>query len=110
MEERRKSARVDLNLPAQWKSPSGVHGEGTIINCSAVGCFVRAQVEQEPGNEPINLAIKLPDGKAVSLWGKVAFYLPTMGFGLHFTPRAGEGQSMLQKWLDYLQANTPLRS
>ena len=108
MDERRKSPRIDLNLPAQWESESGVH-EGTIINCSSGGCFVKAQVE-EPGNEPMKLAIQLPDGKALQLWGKVAFYLPTMGFGLHFTSRSGENQNMLQRWLDYLQAHTPLRS
>ena len=97
MEDRRKSTRIDLNLPVQWQSPSGLH-EGTIINCSAGGCFVQAQVE-EPGNEPVKIAIKLPDGKAIQLWGTVAFYLPTMGFGLRFTSPSGEGQSMLNKWL-----------
>ena len=104
MDERRKSRRVDLNLPAHWESAAGVH-EGRIINCSVGGCFVQAQVE-EPGNEPVKLAIRLPDGKNLQLWGRVAFYLPTMGFGLHFT----SGQSMLKGWLDYLQANTPIRS
>ena len=104
MEERRKSPRVDLNLPAHWESASGVH-EGKIINCSLSGCFVQAQIE-EPGNEPLQLAIQLPDGKDLQLWGRVAYYLPTMGFGMHFT----SGQSTLKKWLDYLQANAPLTS
>ena len=104
MEERRKEPRVDLNLPAQWESATGVH-KGRIINCSGGGCFVQAQVE-EPGNEPLKLAIQLPDGKDLQLWGNVAYYLPTMGFGMHFT----SGQSMLEGWLDYLQAHTPLPS
>lgn len=106
MEERRKSRRIDLNLPAHWESESGVH-EGTVINCSEGGCFVRAEVE-EPGNEPVKLAIQLPDGKDLQLWGKVAFYLPTMGFGLQFISRSSE--SMLKRWGDYLQANAPLPS
>lgn len=104
MDERRKSPRVDLNLPAHWESETGVH-KGRIINCSVDGCFVQAQVE-EPGNEPLKLAIQLPDGKDLQLWGRVAYYLPTMGFGMHFT----SGQSMLKGWLDYLQTNTPLPS
>ena len=104
MEERRKSPRIDLNLPAHWKTDSGVH-EGTIINCSVGGCFVKAQVE-EPGNEPVKLAIQLPDGKDLELLGEVAFYLPTMGFGLHFT----SGQNTLKGWTDYLQAHTSLVS
>jgi PilZ domain-containing protein len=103
MEDRRKSPRVDLNLPAHWESATGIH-EGRIINCSEGGCFVQAEVE-EPGNEPMKLAIELPEGK-VQLWGRVAYYLPTMGFGLHFT----SGQSTLKGWLDYLQANTPIGS
>lgn len=102
MEERRKSPRIDLNLPAHWETASGVH-EGRIINCSVGGCFVQAQVE-EPDNKPVKLAIQLPDGKDLQLWGEVAFYLPTMGFGLHFT----SDQSTLQGWLDYLKAHTPL--
>jgi hypothetical protein len=78
MEERRKSPRVDLNLPAHWESATGIQ-EGRIINCSVGGCFVAGQVE-EPGNEPLKLAIQLPDGKDLQLWGRVAYYLPTMGF------------------------------
>ena len=46
------------------------------------------QVE-EPGNEPLKLAIQLPDGKDLQLWGRVAYYLPTMGFGMHFTSGRG---------------------
>lgn len=101
MEERRKTPRIDLHLPAQWETPSGLH-EGTVINCSVGGCFVQAQVE-EPGNEPVKLAIQLPNGKDIQLWGKVAYYLPTMGFGLQFTIGSGEGQLMLNRWFDYLQ-------
>ncbi len=101
MEERRKSPRIDLHLPAQWETTSGVH-EGTVINCSVGGCFVQAQVE-EPGDEPMKLAIQLPNGRDIQLWGKVAYYLPTMGFGLQFSSRSDE-QLMLNRWLDYLQA------
>ena len=103
MEERRKSRRIDLNLPARWETESGVY-EGTIVNCSAGGCFLQVQSE-EPGNEPVKLAIRLPDGKDIHLWGTVAFYLPTMGFGLRFTS-SGEGQSMLERWLDLFHPAT----
>ncbi|SRR6266542_2839424 len=101
MEERRKSSRKDTLLQAQWETRSGVH-EGTIINCSAGGCFVQAQVE-EPGDEPLRLAIQLPNGKRINLLGEVAYYLPTMGFGLHFTHSSDEDRLMLDTWLDFLQ-------
>ena len=103
MEERRKSERIDLHLLAQWETTSGVH-EGTIVNCSVGGCFVQAQVE-EPGNEPMKLAMQLPNGTRIQLWGEVAYYLPTMGFGLKFGNASDEDQVMLNIWRDYLQAH-----
>ena len=101
MEDRRKSKRLDLNLRARWETASGVH-QGTVINCSVGGCFVKALTE-EPGDEPLKLAIQLPNGTDLELWGSVAYYLPTMGFGLRFTG-GSEGNLMLNKWLDYLQS------
>lgn len=101
MDERRKSERIDTHLPAQWESTSGVH-RGTIINGSAGGCFVLAQVE-EPGDEPLKLAIQLPNGNRLQMWGEVAYHLPTEGFGLHFNHSSDEGQAMLNVWLDYLR-------
>ena len=105
MEERRKSKRLDLNLPAQWKTASGVQ-QGTVVNCSVGGCFIQAQVE-EPGDEPMKLAIHLPNGSDIELWGNVAYYLPTMGFGLRFTTRSDESHLMLNRWLDYLKSINP---
>ncbi|MDQ3667194.1 MAG: PilZ domain-containing protein [Acidobacteriota bacterium] len=102
MEERRKAERIDLHLPAQWETTSGVH-EGTIINCSAGGCFVKAQVE-EPSNEPMKLAIKLPNGRDIHLLGEVAYYLPTMGFGFQCVSSSDEERAMLDIWVAYLRA------
>lgn len=99
MEERRKLSRIDLNLPVQWESTSGIH-EGTVINCSVEGCFVKTQVE-EPGVEPMKIAIQLPN-ENIQLWGRVAYYLPTLGFGLQFVTRSTD-QPTLNKWLDYLR-------
>ena len=102
MEDRRKSKRLDLNLRAQFETASGVQ-QGIVINCSVGGCFVKVQTE-EPGDEPLKLAIKLPNGSDIELWGSVAYYLPTMGFGLRFTGGSSEGNLMLNRWLDYLQS------
>ena len=103
MEDRRRSERAEANLHAQWQTPTGVQ-DGTVINCSTGGCFVQALVE-EPGNEPLRLAILLPNGKSIQLWGEVAYYLPTMGFGLQFTRVANQDQSMYEAWSDYLKTN-----
>ena len=104
MEERRKSGRVHTCLPAQWQTAAGIH-TGTVINGSGGGCFVLAQVE-EPGDEPVRLAIKLPGDKDVHLCGEVSFYLPTRGFGLYFTDPSDEDRTMLDTWLDYLETLT----
>ncbi len=101
MDERRKSERLDTHLDVQWETASGAH-HGIIINGTAGGCFVQAQVE-EPGDEPMKLVIKLPQGASIHMCGEVAYYLPTMGFGLHFTHFSDEDQTMLNTWLDYLQ-------
>src|SRR5438034_7372157 len=99
MEERRKWTRVETDLRACWETGAGVN-EGTVVNCSSGGCFVRTEVE-EPGEEPIKLRIQLPNGKHMNLWGQVVYYLPTMGFGLRFTnPRSEEHTSELQSHSD----------
>jgi hypothetical protein len=101
MEERRTSARINTNLTAQWETASGT-ARGIVTNGSAGGCFVRAQVE-EPGDEPIQLSIRLPNGRQVRLWGQVAYYLPLKGFGLHFNCPSEEDGVMLGLWRNYLR-------
>lgn len=100
MEERRRAERIRTHLPAQWESSSGVQ-QGTIVNGSGGGCFVLAQVE-EPGDEPVRLAIQLPNGSCVRMLGEVAYYLPTEGFGLQFNHSSIEERAMLDMWIDYL--------
>ena len=102
MEDRRKSNRVELHLPARCETTSGVYN-GTVINGSVGGCFVLAQVE-DPDDEPMKLAILLPTRESIELWGEVAYHLPTKGFGLQFINRSDEGQAMLNIWRVYLHA------
>jgi len=103
MEERRKWTRVETDLRACWETGAGVN-EGTVVNCSSGGCFVRTEVE-EPGEEPIKLRIQLPNGKHMNLWGQVVYYLPTMGFGLRFTNPSTANQLMIEIWVGKLQAH-----
>lgn len=100
MKERRQSERISTHLSVQWETAAGI-SQGTVINGSAGGCFVLAQVE-EPSDEPLHLAIQLPNGKQLRLQGEVSYYLPTEGFGLQFHGPSDEDQGMLKLWLDYL--------
>jgi PilZ domain len=101
MEDRRKSKRVQTHLHVQWETHSSVR-QATITNFSVHGCFVQDEVE-EPGNRPVKLTIKLPDGISIELWGTVAFHLPTLGFGLHFRPRSGQDQLTFDEWRHYVE-------
>jgi len=100
MDERRKSERIRTHLPAHWETASGVH-QGIIVNGSAGGCFVLAQVE-EPGDDLMEIAVQLPNGGLVRLWGEVAYYLPTEGFGLQFAESSDERRTVMKMWIDYL--------
>lgn len=103
MEERRKSDRIQAHLHAQWETHSGVL-EGTITNCSVYGCFVEGEVE-EPDNELVKLTVELPNRTCIQLWATVAYYLPTMGFGLHFTNNINGDWLMFDAWRQYIEAH-----
>jgi hypothetical protein len=107
MEERRKSKRVQTHLQVEWKTAASVRA-ATITNCSVHGCFVQDEVD-ELGNEPIRLTVQLPNGPAIELWGTVAFHLPTLGFGLHFSPLAKQDQSF-DTWRAYVEEQRALDS
>ena len=100
MEERRKDERVPMSLPARWETPSGVH-RGLVLNGSAGGCFVET-LGEDPGDEPLRLELQMPDGGRLHLWGEVAYYLPTMGFGLQFVDSPGDGDLRNEAWLAHL--------
>lgn len=102
MEERRKSGRVRLNLPACLETESGPRS-GVVLNGSTDGCFVHARVE-EPGDDPVQVGVRLPHGEWIYLWGEVVYYLPTEGLGLQFTSPTAEAALMLNEWLRYLSS------
>lgn len=100
MEERREHRRLQMELPARWGAAQGVH-DAVILNGSVRGCFVKTQAE-EPDDGPLQIRIRLPHGEWIWLWGEVAYYLPTEGFGFQFASPPDGGDPMLEKWLAYL--------
>ena len=100
MEDRRKDERIPMSLPVRWETPSGVH-RGVVLNGSTGGCFVGTRGE-DPGDEPLRLELQMPDGGRLHLWGEVAYYLPTMGFGLQFVDSPGDGDLGNEAWLAHL--------
>ena len=100
MEERRKTERFQMLLPARWETSFGVHS-GVVLNGSVDGCFVQTHTE-DPGDDPLRLEIRLPDGKCLNLWGEVTYYLPTEGFGFHFIGSPDDGGHRDEMWLEHL--------
>lgn len=100
MEERREARRVRTHLPARCELASGIH-IAVVLNGSPHGCFVQTQAA-EPDDAPLRIEIRLPLGEWISLWGEVAYYLPTEGFGLQFIETPGGGDPMLERWIEHL--------
>jgi hypothetical protein len=82
-EERRSNKRKRLLLEAKWESMSSTH-EARVDDLSLGGCFVDT-VGRVQLNEAVDLEIRLPSGKWLSLRGQVASYQPGVGFGMSFT-------------------------
>lgn len=100
MEERRKTERFQMLLPARWETSFGVHS-GVILNGSVNGCFVQTHTE-DPGDDALRLEIRLPDGEWVNLWGEVTYHLPTEGFGFQFIGSPDDGSFRNEMWLEHL--------
>lgn len=100
MEERREFRRMQMELTARWEGEAGDRS-AVILNGSQRGCFVHTQIE-EPEDGPLELGIRLPHGEWISLWGEVAYYLPTEGFGFQFSCSTDLGDPMFEKWIEYL--------
>ena len=81
--EKRRHKRIPVKLEVYWERASGmqlVH----LSDMSLSGCFIRTN--KEPAVQSIvNLEIRLPSGKWLSLSGKVVRCIPGMGFGVEFT-------------------------
>ena len=100
MDERRKSKRADVQLPARWESLAGVH-EGTVSNISTGGCFVQSS-DKVAVWDPIKVEIQLPTERWIYLWGVVVHRVPDSGFAIRFTVFDDKEQTMLTLLIDYV--------
>jgi hypothetical protein len=80
-EERRKSARVRLNLTARYDGLSGTY-EARLEDISLGGCFVNTPGQVNVG-EMITVDIKM-SSEWLHLRGEVTVYHPGIGFGVAF--------------------------
>jgi hypothetical protein len=93
--ERRRSERKQVLLEARWESMSRSH-EARIDDVSAGGCFVNTFGHVEI-NEGVNLQILRPSGDWLRIQGRVASYLPGVGFGMAFGSLNEEQTTVLRE-------------
>ena len=82
-EEKRASKRIPVKLEVCWEKPSGTQLV-VISDLSRGGCFIKTLAQPAIGSA-INLDLRLPTGKWLSLDGTVVRCKPGDGFGVHFT-------------------------
>jgi predicted Zn-ribbon and HTH transcriptional regulator len=80
--ERREFERIPATRPVFfWNAEC--HGEGTLVNLSAAGCWVDGAIPVQDG-APMELLIHTPTGESIDTAGLVARLTPGKGFALQF--------------------------
>ena len=98
--ERRKSPRVRVSLPARWEG--AMHqGVATVTDVSELGCFVLSGGAVEV-KELIWLEIQLPSGDLIRLWTEVVDAAYEIGFALKFNSGSGSGddEARLRRYIE----------
>jgi c-di-GMP-binding flagellar brake protein YcgR len=83
-EERRKAKRVSVPLEGRWRGASGENHEARVSNLSQVGCYLET-TEQALAREPVEIELRLPDGRYLAIKGQAVFNIPNGGIGVYFT-------------------------
>ena len=95
--ERRRSARVNVNLPVRWEGVL-TQQTATVTSLSNNGCFVLTGGKVEH-KELIRLEIDLADGEQISFWSEVVDEAFDIGFAARFTSGDDEDQMLLARFI-----------
>ncbi|HEY0003975.1 MAG TPA: PilZ domain-containing protein [Pyrinomonadaceae bacterium] len=99
--ERRRAARVLVNLPVQWEGVLEKH-IGTISDLSLTGCFVLTDGEVKDG-ELIYIEINVPSLMHMQLSGEVVYSALEIGFALRFNKMSATEQMLLDRLVDHFR-------
>ena len=96
-DERRRSTRVNVNLPVRWE---GVMEQksATVTSLSTNGCFILTGGKVEP-KELIRLEIQLPDDEPLYFWSEVVDEAYDIGFAARFTSASDEDKERLDSFM-----------
>ena len=95
MKERRKSPRLQVDLPVRWEG-AFTQQAGTVSSISDSGCFVLTGGKVEP-KELIRLEIDFPNGDCPCFWSEVVDEAYDIGFAARFTSASDEDMSALKR-------------
>ncbi len=104
--DKRAAERVRAYEPAHYIVEGFGEEQGVITNLSAKGCFIQPGAEQAERGRFISVRIYLPlaekgPARPVILKGKVAYYLPRVGIGVHFDELPAEQREGLGRLVEY---------
>jgi hypothetical protein len=95
--ERRRSPRVNVNLPARWEGVSTLQ-EADVTNLSMHGCFVLTGGKVE-NKELVRIELILPDETEIYAWGEVVDAANEIGFAVQFTSMPDDEREHLEQFL-----------
>ena len=102
--ERRRSPRVNVNLPARWEGVLTLQ-DADVTNLSLHGCFVLTGGTVE-NKELVRVEIILPDNTELSAWGEVVDAANEIGFAVQFTSIPDDELQRLEQFLKQALADT----
>ncbi len=100
MDERRRSERVPLSLEVRWESLSGMQASARVSDISLSGCYVES-LAQVINGERVNLEVRSPTGRWLSLHGEVVYQHPNVGFGLRFSGLSELEQGIIAQVMEF---------
>jgi len=98
MDERRRSPRVRVDLPARWEGVLNQE-QAQVTDLSITGCFVLTGGRVE-GKELVRLEIDLPDQDPLYFWAEVVDAAYEIGFAVRFTAMEDEDEKRLSDFIN----------
>ncbi|HLE62087.1 MAG TPA: PilZ domain-containing protein [Pyrinomonadaceae bacterium] len=98
MDERRRSPRVKVDLPARWEGVLNQE-QAQVTDLSITGCFVLTGGRVE-AKELVRLEIDLPDQDPLYFWAEVVDAAYEIGFAVRFTAMEDEDEKRLSDFIN----------
>jgi Tfp pilus assembly protein PilZ len=85
--ERRRFPRIKYSIEVDWGETPACIYKGMITSLSIGGCFVQTPLETAKGDLIFIRLLLAPESARVMegvVWGRVAYHVPEVGFGIEF--------------------------